>query len=223
VEPSEEIRRIVERWTAAISAGDAASALARLSDQPGTVAIGTDSAEWWHGDEIRAVWGRQIEELAGLFSVQADVIEAWEEGTVGWASVKETLGVEGQTRDARASYVLRLELGEWKVVHIHWSLPQANTEAFGKELTVTLDQLEKIIQRDQPDLTPSLAGDGTVTIVFTDIVDSTPALTRLGDRAWVEVIQRHNDVIVAATEAHGGTVVETQGDGSMLAFSIVNV
>jgi adenylate cyclase len=33
------------------------------------------------------------------------------------------------------------------------------------------------------------------------------------------VIRRHNDVLRDVTEAHGGTVVETQGDGSMLAFS----
>ena len=44
-------------------------------------------------------------------------------------------------------------------------------------------------------------------------------LSRLGDRTWVDVIRRHNAVIEEVTMAHGGTVVETQGDGSMLAFS----
>ena len=33
------------------------------------------------------------------------------------------------------------------------------------------------------------------------------------------MIRTHNAIIEAATIAHGGTVVETQGDGSMLAFS----
>ena len=37
--------------------------------------------------------------------------------------------------------------------------------------------------------------------------------------AWVDVIQRHNALVAEITDAHGGTVVETQGDGSMLAFS----
>ena len=58
-----------------------------------------------------------------------------------------------------------------------------------------------------------------MTIVFTDIVDSTVLLARLGDHAWLDVLRRHNAVIEDATAAHGGTVVETQGDGSMLAFS----
>ena len=76
-----------------------------------------------------------------------------------------------------------------------------------------------MVQREQPDLSSALAADGTVTIVFTDIVDSTVMLGRLGDQGWLEVLRTHNAVIVETTTAHGGTVVETQGDGSMLAFS----
>ena len=49
--------------------------------------IGTDPAEWWHGEEAHALWRQQIEELE-VFPVTAIEIEAWEEGTVGWASVK---------------------------------------------------------------------------------------------------------------------------------------
>lgn len=114
--------------------------------------------------------------------------------------------------------VLHLERGEWKIVQAHWSLPTAN-EVLGMTLTVSLDRLEQTIQRERPDLSSSLAADGTVTIVFTDIVDSTVLTARLGDHAWLDVVRRHNDVIREATEAQGGTVVETQGDGSMLAFS----
>src|SRR5262249_17024364 len=126
--------------------------------------------------------------------------------------------LEGRTLEARATYVLRLERGEWKVVQAHWSLPQAKVEAFGRSLAVTIDQLEQIVQRDQPDLSGTLGSEGTVTIVFTDIVDSTVLLGRLGDHTWLDVLRRHNALIEQATAAHGGTVVETQGDGSMLAF-----
>ena len=219
MEPSEEIRRVVERWKNAIAEGDADSALARLSEHPGTLIIGTDPAEWWHGQETRVIWGRQIEELGGTFRVTVSEIEAWEEGSVGWASAKETITGQEETFEARATYVLHLERGEWKVVQVHWSLPTANVEVLGQTLTVTLEELERTIQREQPDLSSTLAADGTVTIVFTDIVDSTVLLARLGDHAWLDVIRRHNAVIEEATAAHGGTVVETQGDGSMLAFS----
>ena len=87
--------------------------------------------------------------------------------------------------------MLHLERDEWKIVQVHWSFPAANTEIFGRALTVTLDELEETVLREQPDLTASRALDGTVTIVFTDIVDSTPTLARLGDAAWVAIVQRH--------------------------------
>ena len=217
MEPSEEIRRVIARWTRAIADGDE-ECLTRLSEHEGTLIVGTDPAEWWRGPETRAVWGRQIEELRGVFSVRADEIDAWEEGPVGWAALKETVNVDGRALEARATYVLHLERGEWKVVQAHWSLPQAKVEAFGRSLTVTIDELEKVVLREQPDLSSTIDAEGTVTIIFTDIVDSTVLLGRLGDHAWVDVLRRHNEIIERCTAAEGGTVVETQGDGAMLAF-----
>jgi hypothetical protein len=63
VKPSEEIRRIVERWMQAISERDSESSLERVSDLPGAVMIGTDPEEWFQGAEVRAIWARQLEEL----------------------------------------------------------------------------------------------------------------------------------------------------------------
>jgi class 3 adenylate cyclase len=126
--------------------------------------------------------------------------------------------VEGKSLEGRATYVLRLEHGEWKVVQAHWSLPQAKIDAFGRRLTVTIDELETIVQRERPDLSGALDSDGTVTLVFTDIVDSTILLGRLGDQVWLDLLRRHNAILEQTTATHGGTVVDTQGDGSMLAF-----
>jgi adenylate cyclase len=221
VEPSEEIRRVVHRWLVANRDGDADAVMARISEQQGLLAIGTDPEEWWHVAE-RAVWRRQLEESGG-FPIEWDEIEAWEEGTVGWAGMTMTiraLGGEGASSELRASYVLHLEHGEWKIVQVHWSLPgSANVELLGMELTVRLEQLERMVQQDRPDLSEAAAADGTVTLVFTDVVDSTVLTARLGDRAWMETVRRHHDVISQTAEAYGGTVVETQGDGAMLAFA----
>jgi len=217
MEPSEEIRRVLDRWMVANSEGDSDAVLGKVSEHPGMLAIGTDVDEWWHAHE-RAVWKHQLEETGG-FPVTWDEIEAWEEGTVGWAGAKMTMHGPEESFEGRATWVLHLERGEWKIVQVHWSLPKANVEVLGRPLTVSLEELEKTIQREQPDLSSNLAADGTVTIVFTDIVDSTVLTARLGDQAWLELVRRHNAVIEDATAAHGGTVVETQGDGSMLAFS----
>ena len=135
----------------AIAAGDADAYLSRLSDHVGTLMIGTDLAEFWRGDETRAIWARQMQET-GAFPVTATEIHAWEEGTVGWAAVKETIDWEGRTLESRATYVLHLEHGEWKVVHVHWSFPRANQETLGRSLTVSLDELDRTLQRAKPDL-----------------------------------------------------------------------
>jgi len=133
--------------------------------------------------------------------------------------VKETIDWAGKTIDGRASYILHLEHGEWKVVHVHWSFPQPHVDVLGRSLTLTIDELEQAVQREKPDLSGTLDSEGTVTIVFTDIVDSTVLLSRLGDHTWRDLLRRHNVVIEEATAKHGGTVVQTEGDGSMLAFS----
>src|SRR5262245_12718744 len=127
VEPSEEIRRIVDRFTKASAGGDHEAALARLSEHAGTLIIGNDPGEWWHGETARAIWQRQLEEIGG-FPVVTDELEAWEEGTVGWASCKETITSAGTSFAGRATYVLHLERDEWKIVQIHWSLPKPNVE-----------------------------------------------------------------------------------------------
>jgi class 3 adenylate cyclase len=219
MEPSEEIRRVIDRWMAANSEGDNDAVLRRVSEHPDLLAIGTDVEEWWRGSEARAIWRRQLEESDGL-PITWDEIEACEEGTVGWAGMKITFHSDETTFDGRGTFVLHLEHGEWKIVQAHWSLgAMANVEILGRELTVSLEQLEQAIMREQPDMSQTLAADGTVTIVFTDIVDSTVLLGRLGDHAWRDVLRRHDAVIEEATTAYAGTVVETQGDGSMLAFS----
>jgi class 3 adenylate cyclase len=216
MEPSEEIERVVKRFLAAIDAGDGDATRARVSDHAGLVMIGTDEREWFAGPNASAVLKRQMGGPGG-YQLTCEEISAWEEGSCGWASAKLQVDWNG-VRNVRLTCILHLERGDWKIVQSHMSLPQAN-ESIGKNDTKTFEELEQALLRERPDLSGSFATDGTVTIVFTDIVDSTVMLSRLGDAAWLEVIRRHNELVRDVTESHGGTVVETQGDGSMLAFS----
>jgi len=191
--------------------------MGRMSDDPGALSVGTDPEEWWHGEEAFAIWQRQLEE-AGPYRFEPASIEAWEEGTVGWAATRITIALGETTREARLTSVLHLERDEWKIVQHHLSFAQPNEEVWGLALTVSLEQLQQAVRRERPDLSAARAADGTVTIVFTDIVDSTVLNARLGDHAWRDVLLRHRELIAQATGSSGGSVVETIGDGSMLAF-----
>jgi len=217
VESSEEIRRILDRWLVAVRAGDVDAYIRKISEHAGVLVVGTDEEEWWHRTDA-AVWKRQLAETGG-FPISWGEIEVWEEGTVGWAGAKLTMTGREETFPVRLTWVLHLEQAEWKIVQMHFSTGRPNLELLGRELPVSLEQLEQTIRRERPDLTDTLAADGTVTIVFTDIVDSTVLTARLGDHSWLDAVRRHNEVIRNTAAAHDGIVVETQGDGSMLAFS----
>jgi class 3 adenylate cyclase len=220
MEPSEEIRRVIHRWLIAARDGDAEGHAARLSDQEGALGVGTDDEEWIHLAEF-PVWINQVEETGG-FPIDWDEIEAWEEGSVGWAAARMTIrqiSGSGEPSLLRGTYVLHLERGDWKIVQAHWSVGVPNVEVLGVELPTSLDQIEQAIRQKPPDLSEATASDGTVTLVFTDIVDSTVLTARLGDQKWMETVRRHHDVIRETVDGHGGRVVETQGDGSLLAFA----
>lgn len=59
---------------------------------------------------------------------------------------------------------------------------------------------------------------GTITIVFSDIEDSTAQLTALGDERWYADLRAHNSIVEGAVARHRGNVVKHQGDGFMLTF-----
>jgi class 3 adenylate cyclase/tetratricopeptide (TPR) repeat protein len=54
---------------------------------------------------------------------------------------------------------------------------------------------------------------GMRTLLFTDIVDSTPLIERLGDAAYVELLATHDRVVKSAISSAGGTAVKHTGDG----------
>jgi class 3 adenylate cyclase len=56
------------------------------------------------------------------------------------------------------------------------------------------------------------------TILFTDIVGSTEAAARLGDRAWRELLERHHAVVRREIARYQGRELDTAGDGFFATF-----
>ena len=93
-----------------------------------------------------------------------------------------------------------------------------NPQIFGVELTTNLEELVTSVL-DGPSPFPSSTGsEGTMTLVFTDIVDSTVYAESVGDAAWAETVGGHETAIRSITATHDGRVIKFLGDGSMLAF-----
>ncbi len=61
---------------------------------------------------------------------------------------------------------------------------------------------------------------GFATVVFADLVSSTPRAAKVGDRRWRELIGRYERDLAERTRAHGGRIVQTTGDGILAVFPV---
>jgi class 3 adenylate cyclase len=61
--------------------------------------------------------------------------------------------------------------------------------------------------------------DGTVTILFCDMVDYAGMTERIGDQASHRVLREHHRIVREALSQHGGREISVQGDGFMVAFA----
>jgi class 3 adenylate cyclase len=91
-------------------------------------------------------------------------------------------------------------------------------EGFGAAVASSIEDLADWAEVERPDLA-RLAPDGKVAILFSDIEESTALNERIGDRAWVRLIGRHDKMIRRYVKNHHGHVVKSQGDGFMIAFA----
>jgi class 3 adenylate cyclase len=63
-----------------------------------------------------------------------------------------------------------------------------------------------------------MPGRSLVTLLFTDIVDSTVTAARVGDKVWRDLLSTHYEAARAAVERYHGHEVNTTGDGLLSRF-----
>ncbi len=85
-------------------------------------------------------------------------------------------------------------------------------------LMTSIEDLARWTQEDRRELARLADRDGSVTIMFSDIEDSTTLNQRLGDDAWVRLLGSHDKLVHAKVEKYRGHIVKSQGDGFMMAF-----
>ena len=219
-EENPEIKAVIKRFIQALDADDWETMSNLFSRDQGLRYIGTDFEEWWQGSDIATVIGHHLADAPDYdLWIVADDVEGYSKGNVGWGAARGHLRFgDRETVDIRQTAVFVLEAGYWRIVQAHNSVGRPNMEVTGVELTTTLDDLLKSIGDDTRRRFLENFDEGTVTLVFTDIVDSTDLAALLGDTRWAEVIKWHDSTIGSITASHGGTLVKSLGDGTMLAF-----
>ena len=85
-------------------------------------------------------------------------------------------------------------------------------------LMSSIDDFTAWALEDRRAITRLAGEDGTVSVMFTDIVDSTSLNERVGDEEWVQLLDAHDGVVRRCVAEHRGHIVKSQGDGFMVAF-----
>ena len=91
-------------------------------------------------------------------------------------------------------------------------------DGFGAAVRSSIEELADWAEVERPDLA-RLSPGGRLAIMFSDIEDSTALNERIGDRAWVRLIGKHDKAVRRHVDHHHGHVVKSQGDGFMVAFA----
>lgn len=222
MEPSDEIRDLVVDVARAWAERDGPAWRALWSERPGVVGLGTDPRQWDEG--IEAILSSFTAISSELSTYPSPMVLAhgravgFQEGSVGWGVYSGALGFGDAKTNLRITAMFHLERGRWKLVHVHRSFGVLDEDQ-GFAYTSVLERMADTVARDRPTMATATAPNGTVTILFTDIEDSTLMTERLGDRAWLGVLEAHNVVIRDLAAANSGFEVKAQGDGFMLAFA----
>jgi len=94
-------------------------------------------------------------------------------------------------------------------------LPGADGPLFWEHAELALDAIEHFLLG--VDFVPT-ANRSLVTVLMTDLVDSTRHVERMGDTRWRSLLDQHDEMARRMLEMHRGTLVKTTGDGVLATF-----
>jgi ketosteroid isomerase-like protein len=127
---SQELEELVRRWFAAATTGDATLVDAHVSPLAEARLIGSDPEEWFEGGAAIATFLHgEVEGAGGQVTFTPSNVEAFEEGTVGWATTTLTISrPDGMQVTPRWSAVFHREDGVWRFVQTHASIAVPNED-----------------------------------------------------------------------------------------------
>ena len=213
--------------------------MARMTGAPGYEWPGTPQEREQRIAEIFAAWGAgdRIDLIAP--SLAGDVaLRRWfgqlERLSASPGSLRLLFDIAGATdvRDVLPSIAvptLVLHRREDQAIDVRHSrylaahIPGARyVELEGRDNLLIAGDSERILQEVETFLTgthtPPEPDRVLATVMFTDIVSSTETAARLGDRAWRELLARHDELSRAQLARFRGRAVKSLGDGILATF-----
>jgi class 3 adenylate cyclase/pimeloyl-ACP methyl ester carboxylesterase len=115
--------------------------------------------------------------------------------------------------------IVTVDQGRYVAEHIEGAkfvaVPGADYGLAVGDIDVVLDEVEEFLTGSRP-----VHGTDRVlaTVLFTDIVDSTPRAAELGDAQWRELLERHDELARTEVVRFGGAISDFAGDGLLATF-----
>lgn len=148
-----------------------------------------------------------LNELAAMF-LQIDVREA-----------ARAIRVPTLVLHREHDMLVNIRHGRWLAENIEGAklveLPGQDHTPWFEEPERLLGEVEEFLTGQRTASEPDRA---LLTVLFTDIVDSTQRAAQLGDAAWRELLEDHHAAIRAELDRTGGREVKTTGDGFLATF-----
>ncbi len=112
-----------------------------------------------------------------------------------------------------------IEHGRYLADHIAGAtlveLPGSDGPLYWEHPDHALDAVERFLTGVAP---PTPSTRVLATVLYTDIVDSTRLLERLGDARWRGLLDMHDDIAGNLVRVHEGRLIKTTGDGVLATF-----
>jgi ketosteroid isomerase-like protein len=127
VQRAKDLEELVRDWFAKASRGDPSMVMTNVSEEPGVRLIGSDPSEQFRGAAVAEFLASEVANAGGHARFDPDDIEAFSEGSVGWATAQVRITLPGgQSVAPRWSAVLHREQDVWKFVQVHASFGVEN-------------------------------------------------------------------------------------------------
>jgi len=218
VNRSSEVEAVFRRLLASALVGDEEAVRNLISESASVRWITTAEEEWWSGHEevVSLTLARSRE--TRVVKWEYPRLEGFESGSAGWIAA-ETVGHRAGEDPflSRQTAVFQLEGGAWRLVQWHISTAAPNIEVFGHKMPGSLGDLVSSLEASDDGLAEGIPA-GTVTLMFTDIEDSTVMSQEMGDQKWTQIVEDHFAIVDQVIRRHRGSVVKRLGDGTMIVF-----
>jgi len=213
--------------------------MARITSAPGYEWPGPPEERRQRIEQIFAHWGEgvRIEQIAPSAAGDAS-LRRWfgqlERLSASPGALRLLFDMAGETdvRDVLPSIAvptLVLHRREDRLIDIRHSrylaehIPGARyVELEGRDNLIVVGDSERVLAEVERFLTgthtPPEPDRVLATVMFTDIVGSTETAARLGDRAWRELLSRHDELSRAQLARYRGRAVKSLGDGFLATF-----